>query len=311
MKFLKSAVLTLLALSFLFSSILCQEQKISVAVLKFDAKGFEPSQLDVLVSRFRVALNATGKFNVLEREKIKEILAEQNLQQSEIAEGSGDNVQIGKILGVKEIITGDIGKIEEVYTVNVRRINVETSQIVQTASADYEGKLTGLLKVMEQLAYKIAENPAQKHVALKMEKEEEKSEQKAEKKQDVQEVTEEEEMQEEEEDIFGDLYKEFNIAKDPFKDSTPPVIELYYPSVKNNGYIRVSSRDFEMSGLVTDESGIVSVKVNGQPADVKLGLAGMSFYKKIRLSKGRNTIEIVARDVYHNVGKLTFTVEVK
>lgn len=107
------------------------------------------------------------------------------------------------------------------------------------------------------------------------------------------------------------MYKEFNIAKDPFKDSTPPVIELYYPSVKNNGYVRVSKRDFELSGLVTDESGIVSVKVNGEPADVKLGLAGMSFYKKIRLSKGRNTIEVVAKDVYHNVGKLTFTVEVK
>jgi|GEM_PF-739456 hypothetical protein len=309
MKLLKSSVLVL-TVFFLFSSFaLCQDGKISVAVLKFDAKGFEPSQLDVLVSRFRVALNATGRFNVLEREKIKEILAEQNLQQSEIAEGSGDNVQIGKILGVKEIITGDIGKIEEVYTVNVRRISVETSEIVQTASADYEGKLTGLLKVMEQLAYKLAENPTQKHVALKMEKEEVKSEQKAEEKQKVEEVTEE--TGEEEEDIFGDLYKEFNIAKDPFKDSTPPVIELYYPSVKNNGYVRVSKRDFELSGLVTDESGIVSVKVNGEPADVKLGLAGMSFYKKIRLSKGRNTIEVVAKDVYHNVGKLTFTVEVK
>ncbi len=309
MKPLKSSVFVLIA-SFLFSSFaLCQGEKISVAVLKFDAKGFEPAQIDVLVSRFRVALNATGKFNVLEREKIKEILAEQNLQQSEIAEGSGDNVQIGKILGVKEIITGDIGKIEEVYTVNVRRVSVETSEIVQTASADYEGKLTGLLKVMEQLAYKLAENPTQKHVALKMEKEEVKSEQKAVEKQKVEEVTEE--TGEEEEDIFGDLYKEFNIAKDPFKDSKPPVIELYYPGVKNNGYVRVSKRDFELSGLVTDESGIVSVKVNGEPADVKLGLAGMSFYKKIRLSKGRNTIEIVAKDVYHNVGKLTFTVEVK
>ncbi len=299
--------LKLILAIFLISTLLfSQEGKISVAVLKFDAKGFDPAQIDVLVSRFRVALNATGKFSVLEREKIKEILAEQNLQQSEIAEGSGDNVQIGKILGVKEIITGDIGKVEDIYTVNVRRISVETSEIAQTASADYKGKVSGLLKLMEQLAYKLAENSSQKHVALKMESEGMKSEQKAEEKQNVEELSEEEE-----EDIFKDLYKEFNIAEDPFKDSDAPKIELYYPSVKNNGYLRVSNRNFEMSGIVTDESGIVSIEVNGEPADVKLGLAGMNFYKKIRLSKGRNVIEIVAKDVYHNVGKLSFIVEVK
>lgn len=299
MKIYKIFLVFMLMSSLLFP----QDKKISVAVLKFDAKGFEPAQIDVLVSRFRVALNATGKFNVLEREKIKEILMEQNLQQSEIAEGAGDNVQIGKILGVKEIITGDIGKIEEVYTINVRRINVETSEIVQTASADYEGKFSGLLKVMEQLAIKLAENPSEKHVALKIENA------KAEKgeKQNIV----EESLEEEEEDIFSDLYKEFNIAKDPFKDSEPPKIELYYPAVKNNGYLRVNNRDFELSGIVSDESGIVAVKVNGEPADIKVALAGMNFYKKLKLKRGRNTIEISATDLYHNVGKLTFTVEVR
>ncbi|MCS7229735.1 MAG: CsgG/HfaB family protein [Candidatus Kryptonium sp.] len=299
MKIYKIFLVFILMSSLLFP----QDKKISVAVLKFDAKGFEPAQIDVLVSRFRVALNATGKFNVLEREKIKEILMEQNLQQSEIAEGAGDNVQIGKILGVKEIITGDIGKIEEVYTINVRRINVETSEIVQTASADYEGKFSGLLKVMEQLAIKLAENPSEKHVALKIENA------KAERgeKQNIV----EESLEEDEEDIFSDLYKEFNIAKDPFKDSEPPKIELYYPAVKNNGYLRVNNRDFELSGIVSDESGIVAVKVNGEPADIKVALAGMNFYKKLKLKRGRNTIEISATDLYHNVGKLTFTVEVR
>ncbi len=297
MKF-KTILVVIFISSFLFS-----QEKVSVAVLKFDAKGFDPTQIDVLVSRFRVALNATGKFNVLEREKIKEILAEQNLQQSEIAEGSGDNVQIGKILGVKEIITGDIGKVENLYTVNVRRVKVETSEIVQTASVDYEGKVSGLLKVMEQLAFKLAEKSGEKYVALKIEQPEAKEEK----------IKEEEKLEEaeEEEDIFGDLYKEFNISKDPFKDSNPPKIELYYPSVRDNGYLRISSRDFELSGIVTDESGITSVKVNGENAQLKVALAGLSFYKKIRLSKGRNRIEVVARDLYNNIGKLTFTVEVK
>lgn len=305
MRISKLILVVVLASTVLFS----QDGKISIAVLKFDAKGFDPTQLDVLVSRFRVALNATGKFNVLEREKIKEILAEQNLQQSEIAEGSGDNVQIGKILGVKEIITGDIGKVEDVYTINVRRISVETSEIVQTASVDYEGKVAGLLRVMEQLAYKLAEDPTRKHFAFKAEFQESKAEKEA--KQEEKQKIEDEWEEEEEEDIFSDLYKEFNIAKDPFKDSDPPKIDLYYPSVKNNGYIRSSSRDFEFSGIATDESGITSIRVNGKPVQTKLGIAGINFYGKLRLSKGRNLVEIVAIDIYQNVGKLTFTVEVK
>jgi hypothetical protein len=303
MRISKLILSIILASAVLFS----QDNKISVAVLKFDAKGFDPTQLDVLVSRFRVALNATGKFNVLEREKIREILAEQNLQQSEIAEGSGDNVQIGKILGVKEIITGDIGKVEDIYTINVRRISVETSEIVQTASVDYEGKVTGLLKIMEQLAYKLAEDPSRKHLAFKVESTESKAKEEA-KQEEKQKIEDE---WEEEEDIFSDLYKEFNIAKDPFKDSDPPKIDLYYPSVKNHGYILVSGRDFEFGGIATDESGIVSIKVNGKPVQTKLGIAGINFYGKLRLSKGKNLVEIVAIDIYQNVGKLTFTVEVK
>ena len=289
MKVLKS----ILVLIFSATLLLSQEGKINVAVLKFDAKGLTPVELDVLVSRFRVALNATDKFNVLEREKIKEILMEQNLQQSELAESSEGNVKLGKILGVQEIITGDIGKIEDTYTINIRRINVETSKIVQTASADYKGKVSGLLKVMEELAYKIAENPDEKYVTL------EKGEG-------------ETDFFGGEEDIFGNLYEEFNISKDPFKDSQPPVVELYYPKVKNGGYFEVESRKIEIKGIASDENGVTYLRINGEaPDEMKVTITGMSFTKKLKLSKGENEITIVARDIYHNATKFTFTVEVR
>jgi len=111
------------------------QNKIPIAVLDLQGEGISSSETRILTSRLRTDLFNSGRFVVLEREQMDEILNEQGFQIS----GCTSNecvVEIGRILGVKNMIAGDIGKIGSLYTINLRMIDVESSKILKTATDD-------------------------------------------------------------------------------------------------------------------------------------------------------------------------------
>ena len=71
----------------------------------------------------------SGKFNVIEKNNMDKVLAEQGFQNSGCS--SADcAVQMGKILNVKTIIVGSCGKLLGKYVVTLNSIDVETSKII-------------------------------------------------------------------------------------------------------------------------------------------------------------------------------------
>lgn len=72
---------------------------------------------------------ASSRFTVLERSDIGKLLAEQKFQ----ASGAVDNetaVNLGKILGAKLILLGNIQGVGTNYQINARIVNAETSEII-------------------------------------------------------------------------------------------------------------------------------------------------------------------------------------
>ena len=65
-------------------------------------------------------------------------------------------VPVGQLLGVETMIAGDLGKIGDTYTIDLRLISVQTGKILQTQTQDYQGKVDGLLGVMQTMANAIA-----------------------------------------------------------------------------------------------------------------------------------------------------------
>ena len=121
-----------------------QESKLNIAVLDLDPTGISPTNAQFLSDRVRTELFETGKFQVVERGKMNEILNEQGFQQSgcttlECA------VEIGQLLNVKAMVAGSIGKIEDLYSITLRMIDVESGVILRTATRDFEGKLSEML----------------------------------------------------------------------------------------------------------------------------------------------------------------------
>lgn len=129
----------------------------AVAVLEFQKTGAITSDdVQTLTNRFRAMLFQTKAFNVIERQKMKEILKEQEFILSDNCGTNECAVQVGQLLGVEYMIAGDIGLIGDTYTIDLRMIDVASGQLVQTHSKDYEGKIAGLLEIMKQIANSFA-----------------------------------------------------------------------------------------------------------------------------------------------------------
>jgi len=133
-----------------------QNHKLTVAVLDLDPTGVAESDAQFLSDRLRTELFETGKFQIVEREKMNEILEEQGFQKSGCTSVECA-VEIGQLLNVRVMIAGNIGKIEDLYSLSIRMIDVSSGAIIRTATKDYEGRLSEVLtEVIPETARELA-----------------------------------------------------------------------------------------------------------------------------------------------------------
>ncbi len=107
-------------------------KKTKVAVLDFDLKGrgFETEDMGGIVAEwFITALVKEGRFDVIERGLLRKIMKEHALGMSGIVD-EDTATRLGKILGVKVIISGSVLKLENILEINARIIDVETASII-------------------------------------------------------------------------------------------------------------------------------------------------------------------------------------
>jgi len=130
--------------------------KYNIAILDFEGQGISDRETKILTDRFRGEIVNTDSFIVVERKKMQDILSEQGFQLSGCT-STECALEIGQILNTQKMITGSVGKIGKIYTVNVSMIDVETSRIDKTYSKDYQGNIEGLMQVLKIIALEIAD----------------------------------------------------------------------------------------------------------------------------------------------------------
>lgn len=131
------------------------QEKHTIAVISIQAyEGVSQGEAEILTDRLRNELVNTGTFSVMERQEMQEILKEQGFQLSGCT-STECMVQAGRILGVREIMGGSVGKFGDIYTVSLRIIDVETGQIITSQTDDVSKDKSRLLTVsMNKLANK-------------------------------------------------------------------------------------------------------------------------------------------------------------
>lgn len=141
-------------------SILCFQissiAQIPIAVVDLEAKGISNTEVSTLSDRLRDELFKTGKFQVMERGMMDQILEEQEIQLS----GCTSNeclVEIGQLINVQQIVGGSIGIVGNIFSISARVISVETGEIITVSTYDYNGDIGGLLtQGMRNVAIQLA-----------------------------------------------------------------------------------------------------------------------------------------------------------
>ena len=133
-----------------------QETKITAAVMDLEAKeGISAGVVSSSTDYLRTQLVNTGKFDFVTRENMEQILKEQNFQISGCT-SQECIIEAGKLMGVRKMFTGSIGKVGTTYIVNLRIINVESGKIEKAETEECaKCEQEVLLVSIRNIAYKI------------------------------------------------------------------------------------------------------------------------------------------------------------
>lgn len=119
----------------------------NVAVLPFTgSSSLSASDLSSITGRFEAELMGTGAFRVLERRNVDAILREQGFQQSGACNTSDCQVEVGQLLGVERIVTGEITRLERLWSLNLRMVDVGSGAVVASHVLDIKGGLETVLR---------------------------------------------------------------------------------------------------------------------------------------------------------------------
>lgn len=124
-------------ISLAYIHILHAEEKANVAVLDFSAKNVSKDDADILADFFRSELIKTGKFNVLDRNRIQKIADEQHFQTSGMTDIK-NVVTIGKLLNAQHVFVGSYSKLDTLFMLNIEMVNIQTGKIEKSESKSAE-----------------------------------------------------------------------------------------------------------------------------------------------------------------------------
>ncbi len=115
------------------------QPRINIAVMDFEARtGIQPGEAQSVGDLFVSLLQQTGRFNVVDRKQVKAMMAEQGFQASQ----NGDVAKAGKILAVRKMLFGSLGKLgESVYVFGVKMTDVESANIELAITKNYDDDL--------------------------------------------------------------------------------------------------------------------------------------------------------------------------
>jgi TolB-like protein len=142
-----------------FGANIAFSQTKSVAILDFDnisgiAKydGLGKAMSSMLITDIEVNVSPK-RLQLVERAQIQKVLKEQNFQSSSGVDKT-TTVKVGKILGVKYLLVGDIYILDDILVINARLTDTETGEI--KFSKKQEGKLSTWLILKTNIAKDLA-----------------------------------------------------------------------------------------------------------------------------------------------------------
>ncbi len=123
-----------------------ENDPVTLAVNDLNAQGVKESDAVVISEQLRAELMRSRKIQLVERTQMQEILKEQGFQQSGCT-SDACAVEMGQLIGVKNMVVGSVGAAGSYTVLSVRVIDVRTGNIIVNESVRTKG---GIDKVLEK-----------------------------------------------------------------------------------------------------------------------------------------------------------------
>ncbi len=121
-----------------------------VAVLDADLqKGIDKSASSAISEKLTERLVLSGRFIVLDRSNVEQVLREREFQLSGLVSDS-EISEAGKYLGADFVVAIRVQRVDRTYMVSAKMIAVDTGIIARQASAEGEGRASILLALAEE-----------------------------------------------------------------------------------------------------------------------------------------------------------------
>lgn len=136
-----------------------EEERPVLAVLTLQGLDISRNEAIQITQFFMQELFQTGAFELIERNQVDRVLEELNYQHSGVCDVACA-VNIGHHLAAQKVVTGSVGRLENVYTLHVRMIDVETSKIENMSSLTKKCTLAELQYHMGELVEGLIGTPS-------------------------------------------------------------------------------------------------------------------------------------------------------
>ena len=124
-----------------------------IGVLDLEANNVDTGEAAAITNRLRLSLSQTMFFRLIERANMDQILDEVGFQLTGACDTDECIVQVGKILGARKMVAGSVSKVGTMYTLQIRLIDIETSEIDKEVVHDVFG---GIEEVLTQATLSVA-----------------------------------------------------------------------------------------------------------------------------------------------------------
>ena len=152
----RKPILILIFLSGLNAQISRYDAKPTLAVFNFESKAVSDENATLMLDSLIYELYKTNAFIMVEEHQINEIILEQKYDNLDCRD-QGCGIEIGIILGIKNIIVGSFEQIADSTTMKASMINVKNRETKKSVDKAYQGKLEDFLPLIQIAAWEFAD----------------------------------------------------------------------------------------------------------------------------------------------------------
>jgi hypothetical protein len=128
----------------------------SLAILPFNSSGISTEEVRQISEKFRVEFTSLHKYNVLDRQTMETLLADQGFDLNDPCRNNYCALTLGQLLSVDDVILGNISKIDKTYAIDVKIINISSGSVLKDISTRHTVKQAVLFnKVIPELVMEL------------------------------------------------------------------------------------------------------------------------------------------------------------